>query len=96
MCQLAIEWHEKAIGIKKDQHFSGNPRYVLAYVNLGEIYRTLGQIDKSYTCLNDGLRIHGDMRANNSSEALNRDYRYLYLCLQSFCDLMVARARLWK
>jgi tetratricopeptide (TPR) repeat protein len=87
LCDMAIEYHEWALGLKKNQHFSGNPRYVLALVNLGEIYRAKGDKVQSYKFLEEALRIHQEMLHQHSPEALDRDNRCVYEDLAEFYEM---------
>lgn len=84
MCEDAIDWHLKALGQNHPSNFSGDPKYVLALDNLGEIYRAMGNPTRSYMYLREAIRVHQELLKQDPVKAKNRDYRCVYQTLSDY------------
>jgi tetratricopeptide (TPR) repeat protein len=85
-CLNAIAWHERALGWKPTDHFVGDSRYVLALNNLGDIYRAIGDTNKSYGAFCEGVKIHQEMLGEDPQRAKNVSYSCLYKEFAHFLD----------
>lgn len=81
LCLDAIHHHELAL--EGDGQFSGNPDYILAYNNLGEIYIKLGERSRGESILREGIERHQKMLARRDRDALKVENHYVYTTLAS-------------
>src|SRR5436305_14908570 len=72
----AIRHHELAL--RGDGRFAGNVNYILAYNNLGFIYRKLGNQDKAKEILSEGIERHQVMIDRADPDAPKRENSYVY------------------
>jgi tetratricopeptide (TPR) repeat protein len=81
LCDNAIRYHKLAIN--GDGHSAGNPDYILAFNNLGEIYLKLGDRKNAEAYLIEGVRRHQAMLDRHDPDAAKAENHYVYTALAS-------------